>query len=473
MDLNFLKIKQKRSLFIIVILIVLFITIYALIASYFIYHFFPNTTIDRVNVSGKSKSTAEQSIIDKLDDYQLFVKGKEGKNDTISGLKMELDKSSSKLIENELKKQKVLKWPYYLFQEKEIVLDFEIRYNQNSLRTAISNLSFVMQEQEEPISAIPVFDGQQYTIQEEVMGNKVDLNRAMKEVVACMRKLEPEIDLYKAKCYVEPDFRKDSKEVIDACSKLNQYCTAKITYNMWPDTVIVDKTIISQWLDLSDDMEVVFDEDAFGKWLLDFSDKYTTVGEIRKFTAPNGRNVDVSGGTYGWAIDYEAEYQELLKNIQEFQVIEREPIYKKEFTAVSHDAVDWGNTYVDVDLTTQHMWYMKEGRVAFECDIVSGEPIPAKETPTGVYKILEKKEGKTLVGEIVKETGEPEYRTYVNYWMRVTWNGIGFHDADWQPEFGGNRYVKNGSHGCINMPVEKAAEVYRLIEVNTPVVIHY
>ena len=58
--------------------------------------------------------------------------------------------------------------------------------------------------------------------------------------------------------------------------------------------------------------------------------------------------------------------------------------------------------------------------------------------------------------------------------MRVTWTGIGFHDANWQSSFGGTRYQTSaGSHGCINMPVSKAGELYGMLSVGTPVIIHY
>ncbi len=76
---------------------------------------------------------------------------------------------------------------------------------------------------------------------------------------------------------------------------------------------------------------------------------------------------------------------------------------------------DWGNTYAEVDLSEQHMWYVSNGTVSLETDIVSGEPIPEKITPEGVYSILEKKLNETLVGEVNPATGQPEYRFQVAY----------------------------------------------------------
>ena len=38
--------------------------------------------------------------------------------------------------------------------------------------------------------------------------------------------------------------------------------------------------------------------------------------------------------------------------------------------------------------------------------------------------------------------------------------GIGFHDASWRSKFGGTIYQYSGSHGCINLPVDKAKLLY-------------
>ena len=50
--------------------------------------------------------------------------------------------------------------------------------------------------------------------------------------------------------------------------------------------------------------------------------------------------------------------------------------------------------------------------------------------------------------------------------------GIGFHDATWQDYFGGDRYTYAGSHGCINMPYEKAKTLYNNISTGYYVVVY-
>ena len=149
----------------------------------------------------------------------------------------------------------------------------------------------------------------------------------------------------------------------------------------------------------------------------------------------------------------------------------REPAYTQR--AAARSAQEWGSEYLEVDLTSQYMWYVKDGTVLLETDVVTGKPVSGMETPQGVYSILYTQQGVVLVGEINPSTGEPLYRTWVEYWMPFTQQGHGFHDADCQDAFGGNVYTYYGSHGCVNMPVDKAGELYAVLEAGTPVVVHY
>ena len=199
--------------------------------------------------------------------------------------------------------------------------------------------------------------------------------------------------------------------------------------------------------------------------------QYNTAGKVRTITTPTGKTAQVSGGGYGWKVDRDGEYETLVNNIKSGEAVEREPVYSQ--TAASHGAQDFGTTYLEVDLTTQHMWYIVDGAVKLEADVVTGIPVPERVTPQGTYTILEKMRNKTLRGD-KKPDGTYEYETPVEYWMRVTWTGIGFHDAKWQTAFGGELYkTRKGSHGCINMPPALAGQLYDMLQVGCPVVIHY
>ena len=64
------------------------------------------------------------------------------------------------------------------------------------------------------------------------------------------------------------------------------------------------------------------------------------------------------------------------------------------------------------------------------------------------------------------------YRTEVTYWMPFN-GGIGLHDATWRGSFGGNINQSDGSHGCINLPLEAAKTIYENIYAGMPIICYY
>ena len=86
------------------------------------------------------------------------------------------------------------------------------------------------------------------------------------------------------------------------------------------------------------------------------------------------------------------------------------------------------------------------------------------------FKILNKLRNVVLRGN---NADGSEYESPVSYWMGINWSGEGFHDATWRRSFGGNIWISNGSHGCINMPLSRIPEIYEKAEVGMPVVVHY
>lgn len=46
------------------------------------------------------------------------------------------------------------------------------------------------------------------------------------------------------------------------------------------------------------------------------------------------------------------------------------------------------------------------------------------------------------------------------------------HDATWRSNFGGDIYLTNGSHGCINLPLNVAATIFENISANYPVLVY-
>lgn len=123
-----------------------------------------------------------------------------------------------------------------------------------------------------------------------------------------------------------------------------------------------------------------------------------------------------------------------------------------------------GNTYVEIDISSQHLYYYENLELKFESDVVTGNTRLGHNTPTGVYYLRARATNQTLTGA--------NYASFVSYWMPFIGNSIGMHDATWRSSFGGNIYTYNGSHGCVNMPKAKAAALFNMIKTGTPVIVH-
>lgn len=447
------------------------VVIYLGISAFFIGHFYIDTEINGQDFSGKSVSDVENYIKEQVQDYELTIIEQNNEKDVIKGSDISLTYKENDDVQKAMDAQNPLLWPKAFFSVSSTNVTIDVGYDQDALNTKIQEVKAVTQEQTDPVSAYPKFDGDSFVVEPEVYGTAVNMDVFTQKVAEYITQFKTELNMMDEECYVMPKYTSDSPEVQKACDAMNQYCKASITYTMEDENVVVDKELISTWLKYDDNMQISLDEDAVRKWMREFGKKYDTVGTTRSITTPNGKTVDVSGGTYGWSVDEDSETKTLINSIKNGEVTEKTPAYVQE--AASHSEQDWGTTYAEVDLTDQHMWYIVDGSVAFEADVVTGLPTPERETPSGVYSILELKRDKTLVGETDPATGKPIYETPVSYWMRVTWTGVGFHDATWQPYFGGSLYQTNGSHGCINMSYDDAATLYSMLSIGTPVVMHY
>ncbi|MFR3228589.1 MAG: peptidoglycan binding domain-containing protein [Mediterraneibacter gnavus] len=383
--------------------------IYVAISVYFMSHFFVNTKINGKNFSGKTASDVEKYLQTNIKDYKLTILENEGRQDVISGSEIGLEYRAGTETEKLLKDQNGFAWPKAFFTENSRKVSVNVSYNEESLNQRISQLSCLQTEQTPAENAKPEFDGNQYVIKPEVYGNAVDKERLTEQVKVHITEFQPQLDMVETKCYAKPKYVEDSKEVQEACDAMNKYVNASITYPM-NEPVVVDKALISQWLQVDGEMKVSLNTEAMKQWFTAFGDKYDTQGTTRTFTTPAGKSATVTGGTYGWSIDEDTELVNLQNSILNGEVVTREPAYYAGGTAAAHSGQDWGNTYAEVDMSAQHMWYVQNGQVVLETDVVTGEPIPSKITPEGVYSLMWKQPNSVLVGDIKPETGKPEYR---------------------------------------------------------------
>lgn len=465
------KHKFRKKLAIILGSIVgVIVLVYLGFALFFSSHFMFFTTINGTDVTLKSVSQVEEYMRRQVADYTLTLEESDGGTEQIVGADISLEYVPGDELQKLVKGQENFLWLKTLWDHPELKAKVGVKYDETALAEQIAGLACLVPEnQVASVNAHPEFNGTQFEIVPEVVGTQINTEVFNEAIRTSIGGFQHTMNLTETGSYIQPAFVEDSPEVIAANDAMNSYLKAQITYDFNPNTEVVNAAVISQWVTVNDKMEVTFNTDAVKQYIQSLADKYNTKGKSRQFTTATGNTVTVEGGSYGWRIDQDAEYEALIANIQNGETVTREPSYSSR--GASHGAIDIGTTYAEVDLTNQRAYFIKDGAVVLDSPIVTGNPNKGNATPQGTYSLSYKTRDAVLRGDRLPD-GSYTYESPVKYWMPFN-GGIGFHDASWQASFGGDRYKSHGSHGCVNMPTDQAAKMYDLISDGTPVVCHY
>ena len=276
--------------------------------------------------------------------------------------------------------------------------------------------------------------------------------------------------------YIKPVVTHDDLTLNSTCNIYNQFVKAKITYLFGTQKQVLDWSTIKDWLRIENGVGVLDDELVY-EYVEQLAYRYNTRYYERTFRTSIGTTVTIPGdfNTYGYTVNEDAEYSQLLLDIRSNSEIEREPIYYSVTVDGYETPVyyardgrdDLAGTYVEVNLSMQHLWFYKDYGLIVESDFVSGSVAKNAETNTGVFPLAYKESPSVLVGEDAADG----YRTEVQYWMPFS-DGQGLHDAKWRGSFGGNIYMTNGSHGCVNLPVDVASVIYYNIEPGMAIIVY-
>ncbi len=443
----------------IIILISSMVLIYLLISLYFVNHYFFNTVINGVNVSLKAHEGVNDIIKNYIENYKLQLIERDGETEEILGQDIGLQYNEKNDISKINKLQSSYKWISSLLKEQDYYEGDLFFYNKDNLENKINQLNCLNKEIIEPQNVSFRYAGGLYEVVKEVYGNKIYKDKLNETIKMSISQGKTKLNLDENLCYENPEYITTSNKTIEVINLLNKYTSTKITYIFGNKSEVLDGSIINGWLSVDDNLDVEINEKAVNEYLKNLSKKYDTVGITRKFKASINKIVEVKGGFYGWKINCVSETKALLENIKHGDILQKEPIYTQK--ALYRDEDDIGKTYVEINLTRQHLWFYKEGKLITQGDIVTGNPNRGNHTKLGVYMLNYKEKGSTLNGE--------NYETKVSYWMPFNGN-IGIHDASWRYSFGGYIYKSNGSHGCVNAPLYLAKKVFENIEAGTPII---
>lgn len=438
--------------------------VYFILSFYYNNHFYSNSWINGVRVSNMTVQETEKMINSKVNSYVLLLKGRDDISDSISGKSINLHTEYDVSVNNILAEQNGFMWPFSLIKQHTLKVKTMLEYDDALLKRQIDNINYFEKGNiKQPVNAyISDYSDNGYKIVPEVLGTKVIKKKLYEEVKKSIDTLAPSLTLENTDCYIKPKINSNYPDLVKALNKMNKIAGAKITYQFGENTEVLDGSKISEWLSVDDKYKVTFDPKGIKEYVDNIGRTYNSFGRIRTFKTSYGKVIRVQGGDYGWWMNRVAEVSELTDLVLKGKQLIKEPEYFQ--TAQQYGPDDVGNTYVEVNLTAQHMFFYKDGKRILDADIVSGNISKKLGTPVGTYPIQYRERDATLNGE--------DYSTPVEYWMPFNRN-IGLHDAPWRNgRFGKNIYITNGSHGCINMPPAKAKKLYQYVSKGVPVVVY-
>ncbi len=243
------------------------------------------------------------------------------------------------------------------------------------------------------------------------------------------------------------------------------YSGLRLTLQFDTQTETITAKELSAHISENADHEFVLDPSYLDAFVARLAEKYDTPGDPVQFCTDSGKEITVYMGDTGQKLDRKETKAMLEKYLGTNQSLFLTPVWKeKAATAKAGERGDLKDGYVEVDLKNQKVCLYKNGRKLLESDCVSGNSgEPDCETPEGVYYVYYKASPDTLDG--------PGYSEEVSYWMAFYGN-YGLHDATWRDKFGGEIYKGDGSHGCVNLPLEAARLIYNTATIGYPVVLY-
>ena len=439
-------------------------------------HFLPGTVINGTDCGNMTVEEAEAALSQQAAQYQLEVIPKTGEPGVVLGTDIGYSYTSDGTPARVMEEQDGSAW-FGNHGEKIFSLEEGITYDQEKLKTVVESFAF-LQEMIQPQNARVGYQEGAFLIVPEQEGEAVDPQELYEAVLEAVAEGKTQLKLEETDLYLFPEITSDSEELAQRKAELEELVSASITYDLPGDqTKVLDKETMVNWLGVDEDGGYYYDEALYEEKLQAFIKELEyqvdNKGKSWTFNSTLHGEITVSGGTFGWEISNSQELEQLRQELASHAVVEREPVYLQRGNDTTENG-GIGNTYAEVDMNAQHMWYYENGVLMLESDVVTGKMTEDRYTPEGVWQLFFKQRDRTLIGEINPKTGNPSYKQPVSYWMNFTSTkmGIGFHDL--KNTYGNpNRYINYGSHGCVNMPKENAEKLYELIQVGTPVITYY
>lgn len=426
--------------------------------------FDPDTTINGTDCSFLKVKFAKEKIEEELREnisFQVLTSSGEVKQykpaaEESKGFEFQIEAED---LENILQIQKQDR------AQKEFSVPFSV--NEEGVRSYLKTIPELKEEQVLPQDAyLRVSNKNLLEVVPEVRGNQTDFEEVCSFAVKALEAGEKEVD-FKEITKVLPEIISTDEELRCNQDEVNRILGTTIELELKNgEFFTLDSSIMKEWLQKTDGgLYKVNIEDNLPQFIAKLSEKVNELEDILEFEATDLGRVSVLIPENKKAVlDEEEELRVVKEHLEKAESCKLELIYIRK-------PLEYLMTnYIEVDRGRQTVWVYQSDKNILEADCVTGDVAAGHNTPLGIYYLDYKKPNTTL-------TDNATYWSYVNYWMKFN-GGIGFHDALWRYDkngvghFGGDIYKTDGSHGCVNMPIDAAETLYEFIDSTMPIIIY-
>ena len=430
--------------------------------------YLPGTTINGKDVSMTTPESVEEWLKNEALTGETTIHERGGAQETIENKdfisEVKLDVEPASLIsEEELKK-----WPLSIRETRSFEIKAEPVYDDELIKKAVDGLAALdPKNMVIPEDAYFAKTENGYEIVPENEGSLLDKDSVIAAVTAAVSDGSFETDLEANDCYVKPKITKEDPSFAPILAELDKVKNMTITIDLVEATEVIDYTVIEPWLTW-DGTTFSIDETQILPYVEELDKKYRTYQTQRNFVTHSGETIVVGGGggdTYGFWMDTSRMAERIKNTLLTWEPQTIDTAWKVNALTRNQENGDIGGTYIEVSIKEQHLWLYKGYELVFDSDVVTGKySDESRRTPTGVFCILRKLRDYTMSGTYGSQ--------FCHYFLNFDWTGCAIHDASWRGSFGGDIYLDNGSHGCVNMPPEKAKELFDLVWTAMPVIIY-
>lgn len=508
--------KRKKSGRIWHILIINFLAIVALyiaLAYYYSTGFPCCCWINGVYCTGKSVETVNKELISERGYAGINVVDSGGAELYISADSVDLAMDYTEALNSFIASRNPLAWGINLFENLILKIEPTVDLDEDKLVDFVCNWEIFSDTGSNDVFIVN--NGNGY----ELINDLVDVPDKQGIVNAVYRSilgLKSELQLSEAEgCYIELEPDERQKSIIAAFDKINELQNLGITYDIEGEEISFGPAVASKWIVTEADIEEASNEenssenlgsglfiingqqrafpleeevytsagfafDVAGNPILSEKKMYDSVYDLvtshdtkhmlEKYRETHQGKISVRNGSKGDGrlYDLNGEFDYLVGKYlsRTSSLEERRPLAYIDKVTTIDGAETLGNTYIEVNMHDQHLYYYVDGTLYMDMPVVTGNVNRGRGTPAGVYDVYNKRYHTYLRGT--------DYVSYVNYWLGV-YKGVGIHDATWRDadEFGGNTFKRNGSHGCINCPLDSVSQLWEIVSEGTPVILYY